>query len=53
MDSCVVDLMSSTWWFSEVNEAPKAIVVNGNCMEFHQYFLNILQNLLLKEIRLI
>ena len=38
MDSRLVRLTSSTWRFFGVNEAPKTIVVNGNHLEFCQYF---------------
>ena len=36
--SNLVRLTSPTWRFFGVNEAPKTIVVNGNHLEFHQYF---------------
>ena len=36
--SNLVRLTSPTWLFFGVNEAPKTIVVNGNHLEFCQYF---------------
>ena len=36
--SNLIRLTSPTWRFFGVNEAPKTIVVNGNHLEFRQYF---------------